>query len=77
MGTENLTLRSVSDLAWALGWKPVFELKKTESFGNYVCVLPTVTATTKGVTRPGVFSVTMTAGELKATPVVDFAESAA
>ena len=28
MGEENLTLRSVAEIAWALGWEPVFELRK-------------------------------------------------
>jgi transcriptional regulator with XRE-family HTH domain len=34
MGTENLTLRSVADLAWALGWDIAFELKKPPQRGN-------------------------------------------
>jgi hypothetical protein len=28
MGTENLTLASVVEIAWALGWEPYFELRK-------------------------------------------------
>jgi DNA-binding phage protein len=30
MGEENLTLRSVADLAWALGWDLSFKLEKPE-----------------------------------------------
>jgi plasmid maintenance system antidote protein VapI len=35
-GEENLTLRSVAELAWALGWQPVFELRKQEVKGNNI-----------------------------------------
>jgi plasmid maintenance system antidote protein VapI len=28
MGTENLTLASVVEIAWAIGWEPYFELRK-------------------------------------------------
>jgi predicted XRE-type DNA-binding protein len=31
MGLENLTLRRVAELAWALGWEIVFELRKPEA----------------------------------------------
>jgi plasmid maintenance system antidote protein VapI len=31
MGYENLTLRSVAGLAWALGWEPVFYLQKCQA----------------------------------------------
>ena len=36
-GEENLTLRSIAELAWALDWEPQFQLKKTEvrSGDNY------------------------------------------
>lgn len=36
MGVENMTLRSVADLAWAMGWYPEFSLKKIDTDGmNY------------------------------------------
>ena len=31
MGYENLTLRSVFDIAWALGWEPIFYLRKSQA----------------------------------------------
>jgi len=31
MGYENLTLRRVAELAWALGWEIVFELRKPQA----------------------------------------------
>lgn len=31
MGYENLTLRRVAELAWALGWEIVFELRKPKA----------------------------------------------
>lgn len=34
-GTENLTLRSVAELAWALGWDIDFALKKPINHGNH------------------------------------------
>lgn len=34
MGTENLTLRSVAELAWALGWEIDFTLRKQPDHGN-------------------------------------------
>jgi plasmid maintenance system antidote protein VapI len=34
IGYENLTLRSVAELAWALGWNPEFSLKKPEYESN-------------------------------------------
>jgi hypothetical protein len=40
MGTENLTLRSVGELAWALGWDAIFELRKPASVGNHVPAAP-------------------------------------
>jgi nucleoid DNA-binding protein len=36
MGTENLTLRSVAELGWALGWEPHFEMRKKTPRGNHV-----------------------------------------
>ncbi len=30
IGTENLTLRSVGELLWAIGWKPVFSAERIE-----------------------------------------------
>jgi plasmid maintenance system antidote protein VapI len=35
MGYENLTLRSVAELAWALGYTPEFSLKRKPEDGNY------------------------------------------
>src|SRR6266581_6107553 len=34
MGTENLTLRSVAELGWALGWERNIEMRKTVAKGN-------------------------------------------
>ena len=31
MGQENLTLRTVAELAWALGWEPEFKLRKPQA----------------------------------------------
>src|ERR1700722_15318449 len=31
MGLENLTLRRVAELAWALGWEIVFQLRKPQA----------------------------------------------
>jgi DNA-binding phage protein len=31
MGTENLTLASVVEIAWAIGWEPYFELRKRDA----------------------------------------------
>jgi hypothetical protein len=33
MGFDNLTLRRVAELAWALGWEIVFYLRKTQAAG--------------------------------------------
>ena len=53
MGFENMTVRSVADLAWAMGWEPEFRLSKQTDQGNYFVVedaapvkfVPTKTAT--------------------------------
>ena len=44
MGEENLTLRSVAELAWAMGWEPSFFLKKREMAptNNYECAFRAV-----------------------------------
>jgi len=42
MGLENLTLRRVAELAWALGWEIVFVLRKrTAQEGADICPLRT------------------------------------
>jgi hypothetical protein len=41
MGTENLTLRSVAELAWALNWDICFELRKAQPHGNQHAAPPT------------------------------------
>ena len=40
MGTENLTLRGVAELGWALGWEPRFEMVKRAATGNQIAVSP-------------------------------------
>ena len=35
MGLENMTVRSVAELAWAIGWTPNFSVSKYEQEGNY------------------------------------------
>lgn len=53
MGVENMTLRSVAELAWAMGWEPAFSLKKQQTTGNYFIA-------TTGIIAPQVRSRTET-----------------
>ena len=48
MGIENLTLRSVADLAWALDWDIEFKLTKPEYLENK-CIVPSPTAGTSSI----------------------------
>ena len=44
-GLENMTVRSVAELAWAIGWTPNFSVSKHVQNGNYFIttdVTPTV-----------------------------------
>lgn len=34
MGLENMTLRSVAELLWAIGWEPYFEARKVPTDGH-------------------------------------------
>jgi hypothetical protein len=40
MGFENLTLRRVAELAWALGWDIVFELRKPQALAAPTIPIP-------------------------------------
>ena len=40
MGYENLTLRRVAELAWAMGWEIVFQLKKPQADAQKLVFTP-------------------------------------
>lgn len=60
-GIENMTVRSVAELAWAIGWEPNFSLSKPDHTGNFFITtdqtpaqstqnrIPTKTATSNSV----------------------------
>ncbi|MFO1113036.1 MAG: hypothetical protein U1E38_01200 [Rhodospirillales bacterium] len=51
-GRDNMTVRSVAELAWAMGWTPNFYLSKPREDGNYFIttdVIPSKPSTVRTV----------------------------
>jgi DNA-binding transcriptional regulator YdaS (Cro superfamily) len=64
MGEENLTLRRVAEIAWALGWEIVFELRKPQIIGAIISTgIPVSAGSTENDDAALVADVTQTSSE--------------
>jgi transcriptional regulator with XRE-family HTH domain len=61
MGFENLTLRRVAELAWALGYEIVFYLQKRQA-QSIICDIPQTTGTRRHDTSPQVQWISLSGG---------------